>query len=220
MRWQVAVGIGVVGVLGGGLAAFVLLSPGLGTAPGPVEGERVSPEPVASTPSPPIAPSRGAPEPPPHQAGPGAGSSEDAPDRIELDALFTAPVRGMADLEPRYERALDARITLDDLPPDALPGDVEKALSDRMLQATATVNAAADAHLQFAEAAPREQATRARGRAADLYQHLADTLRDAPVPDHFPADQAAVQRTMHERMAESYTRRAAALRAGSAPPAR
>ena len=132
--------------------------------------------------------------------------------RPDLGPAFEGEVRSLQDLQGRYDAALATTIDLSSLPADAHPEDVEKALRDQLLQSTATVSAAADAHLAFATSAGRADAKVARGRAAELYEHLASAIEDAPVPGHLPQSELDLHRQMLDRMAEQRRRQAAALR--------
>ena len=143
----------------------------------------------------------------------------DAFDKAELRGKLEAAeaeVRSLQDLQGRYDAALATTIDLSSLPADAHPEDVEKALRDQLLQSTATVSAAADAHLAFATSAGRADAKVARGRAAELYEHLASAIEDAPVPGHLPQSELDLHRQMLDRMAEQRRRQAAALRSARA----
>ena len=141
-----------------------------------------------------------------------ANLPEGTPLRPVLDPIFSTPAESLEALEARFEVGAATRIDLADLSGNTGPAEVERALEQRMFQATATVSAAADAHLAYADKAPRGEADVARAKAAQLYDHLADIVSDAPVPEHFSPERAEVQRSMTERLSERHRRQAAALR--------
>ena len=116
-------------------------------------------------------------------------------------------------LHPDFETAMARAVTMDDLPQGASAQDLDKAISVEMMGLVSEVQGAAEAHLTYAETAPREQATLARERAAQLYQHLSEAILEVPMPPDLPAAQAEVQRLTRQRMAEGHARRAALLRA-------
>jgi len=225
MRTSVVIGIAAVGLVGGVAAAMLLAwttGPSTGE-PAPVEVSAMdATEPTSSRtferdPAPDAALPVGQPRlQRPVRRDP-ALDPADVPEgehtRPDLGPAFDGPVGSLADLGPRYEVAMSATLNLSDLPPGASGGDVEKALQERLLHTTATVETAAQDHLDFARTAPRDQAEQARGRAAELYDHLAGTLSEAPVPGHLPEHEVQLQRQMMERMADQQRRKAQALRA-------
>lgn len=211
MKWSVALGIAGIALVGGVLAAIALSTvspPTVPDPPAPMEPVVMDEVPAETTRAKvPVVP-------PPSPLPENIPEGENGP--VDLGAVFEGPVDSVADLDPRFDAGMSVAIQLDDLPTDATESDIEKALTQRTFDATARVNAAADAHLTYAENAPREEAVLARGRAADLYEHLSEVLTDAPVPSHFPEDQASIQARTTQHMARTYERKAAALRASGA----
>lgn len=209
------IGVAIVGVLGvavavGSVATMGWDLPGAGPAPVGSSAGVSEPDAEATTADGVGTEHKGAPSTPDEVEG--------SPSRPLLDPAFSAGRAGsLAALRERYDLALDASISLDDMAEGASAAQVEQALSEQMLHATATVTAAAEAHLEFAEQAPRQEADQAVQRAAELYDHLATTLDEAPIAPHLPDAEQTIHRGMRERMAAAHRRRAAALRGGGLP---
>lgn len=195
------IGIGVVGLLGGVLASTLFWSGQGGSEPGP--GIDAAGDPVVMTP---VGASRDRPTP---------GPSTAAPDRAA--AAPTLPTEGLGpellSLHPGYEAAMDRTVSLAELPESGPPQEVDKIIATELMGLVAEVQGAAEAHLTYAETAPRAQATIATDRAAQLYQHLSEAILEVPMAPGLPAAQVQVQRLTRERMAEEHARRAALLRA-------
>jgi hypothetical protein len=204
MRVGVAVGVGAVGVVGALLAVLMVTWT---TRPPPALDASVD-SPAASRDSTATRGSRGA---GPTSRGPaGATDGAAADGSPELEGVELAPE--LLALDPDFETALSKTMTLADLPAQGTAQELDRAVTEQLLELVSTVQTAADAHVAYAETAPRAQAKIARGRAAQLYQHLADQIRDAPLAPQLPADQAALHRATRERMADRHARQAALLR--------
>jgi hypothetical protein len=121
------------------------------------------------------------------------------------------------DLDQAYDAAMNTSLQLPSVQNGTSARDLENAMQQDLLAVTGEVVLAAEAHTEFAKQAPRRQADRAVERAAVLYEHLASTIDESPVPPGLSEPEQAVFQTMLERLAGSHARKAAALRAQGVP---
>lgn len=214
MNSRVLIGIGIVGVAGIGLAVALLL---FGPGTPRVEPE-VSPAPPesAATPTPRMK------ERPVNGDDPPAAPIDDGPVEVGLatPTMPSAPpalAGSLTELTADYEEALDVQLDIDPDADGANPDERHRSLRGQILAASAQVEASANAHLAYAEVAPRAEAQQAVDRAAELYDHLSEVITAAPIPQGLPAEEADIQRKVLQRMANAHARKAASLRAQGAP---